>query len=231
MPLPLLLTKSSRPIFNLIILLISTVLCILSIKRGAIIAVSIVWIVYFYNTLKTSKSTFFIILAVLFVGTSFLSEKIQITDLAESALRMQDRLFAIGEDGGSGRVDIIDTFFENDFDDLISFPEIFIGNGFEGTYYKYGDLSSMHNDFLEVLYTLGLGGLILLSFFYYCMFRRVNTIIKCKHVLFTPYLSVSLLFIIFSLIGSNFNYFYLSAPLFITIGTLEAVYNKKYNVV
>ena len=231
MPLPLLISKSSRYVFNIIVLLVSTILCILSIKRGAIVAVSILWIVYLFNILKNNKKVFLYIMVLLFFGVSFISEKVQIADLAESAIRIKDRLFAIGEDGGSGRVDIINTFLKNDLEDLFKFPEIFIGNGFEGTYYKYGDLSSMHNDFLEVFYTLGLLGLVLLISFYYRIYGRMKILLKNNDNLLTPYMSTALLFFIFSFVGANFNYFNLSAPLFLSIGALEAAYKKKYNIV
>lgn len=223
MPLPLLLLKSRQHVFHIIILLVSTVLCILSVKRGAIISIAIVWLIYFLSTYRQSKKSLLYACVLLLVGGYILSNKIQISNFAESSQRLEERFLTIEEDGGSGRTGIIESFFKQDFEDLLEIPEIFIGKGFEGTYYKYRYLSSFHNDFLEVTYSYGLIGFFLLIGFYIHLFRKARMLTKKHSVLQIPYMSMSLLFLIFSFVGCNFNYFNLSVPLFLSLGVLESM--------
>lgn len=226
MPLPLLLLKSQQHVFHIIILLVSTVLCILSIKRGAIIAIAIVWIVYFLCTYKQSKKSLLYVFLLLLLGGYILSNKIQVSNFSESSQRLEERFSTIEEDGGSGRTGIIESFFNQDFEDLLEIPEIFIGKGFEGTYYKYRYLSSFHNDFLEVTYSYGLIGFFLLIGFYIHLFRRARILTKTHSIFQISYMSMSLLFLLFSFVGCNFNYFNLSAPLFLSLGVLEGMYEQ-----
>ena len=123
---------------------------------------------------------------------------------------------------------IIESFLNQDIYDLMDIPEIFIGKGFEGTYNKYNDLTSMHNDFLEVTYSLGIVGLILLINFILKLFKKTFLLIKYVSDLSISYMSLLFLFLFFGIIGCNFHYFYLSAPLFLSLGALEAMSYHNY---
>lgn len=223
MPLPLLLLKSKQYIFHVVILIISFILCVISIKRGAIIAITILGCIYIYNTFRNNKKKFLYVLLLALIGSYVVSTEVQIPFLHESADRLDERLFSIKEDGGSGRDNIVETFFSQDIYDLMDIPEIFIGKGFEGTYNKYKDLSSLHNDFLEVTYSLGIIGLILLIKFFFKLFKNTLILIRNNSDLSISYVSLLFLFVFFGTIGCNFHYVYLSAPLFLSLGTLEAL--------
>lgn len=225
MPLPCLLIKSNQRLFHISLLSVATILSVLSIKRGAIISVFLLWCIYFYYTFKFSKKSFLYICATMLIVGLFLVPKVNISNFSESATQLEERMSLIGEDGGSGRDAIIKSFFENDFNDVLRIPELFIGNGFEGTFYKYKVLSSLHNDFLEVTFCLGLVGLILLCILYYRLIKRTRSLYRCNSELIIPYISMVTLFIFFSIIGCNFNYYYLSLPLFLSLGILEGIYS------
>ena len=227
MPIPLILSSRNKTI-QFIVLCISTVLCVLSIKRAAVIGIAIVWIIYLFHTLKSkNKKTYILLMCIaLIVGQHYLPTN----DLLQSSERLEERLSTIQEDGGSGRVDIIEEFFNNSYSDLMQIPEVFIGNGFEATLLKFKNLSSMHNDFIEVLYTLGFIGLFLLVYFYYLLLKRVIQEWRSDRQLKIPYICLFILFILFSFVSCNFNYFTLSAPLFISLGIFEALCDSRKNV-
>lgn len=225
MPLPLLLLNKKNKALHIVALIVSTILCILSVKRGAMIAISVIWILYVLFSVKSKNILPYIIIgSIAFIGVNRYMPK---NDIMASTERLEERFRGISSDGGSGRTDIIQEFFENDIADTFKIPEIFIGNGFEATLFKYKSLSSMHNDFLEVFYCYGVVGFILLVLLYKNIIQTTINLIKVKSHLSLAYICLCLLYIFFSFIGCNFNYYSLSAPLFIALGTFEALIDSK----
>lgn len=227
MPLPLLLLKTEKKILLSSYLFTSSILCVLSVKRSAIIAIFIIWIEYILIAAVKSKKRLIQIIVISIVGFFCINYFLQGTDFVSYTDRLSERFLTMDEDKGSGRGDIIFQFFTDDVTDIIQFPEFLIGNGFEGIYHKYKYLSSAHNDFLEVTYSLGIIGLLLLLRLFYYIIKNLVFLWRMKSRYTLSYVVLASLFILYSLVGCNFNYFYLSLPLFMSIGVLEAI-NKKY---
>ena len=230
-PLPILLYGTKKQFLQIILLSIVSLVCIISMKRSALIGVGLIWLLFIIfsvsknkNKKKNIKYIFIIIFFLLFI-IQYLDSKLNLSFYID---RVSTRMQNIENDGGSGRIDIIDSFFKDDISDLLSFPNLIIGNGFEGYLNKtHGLLTSLHNDFLEVFYSLGLLGLGSLIYFYILLLKNSLSIDNEYSSLKLAYSSLLLLFILYSMVGSNFNYFFNSLPLFLGLGALESIRKRK----
>lgn len=226
--LPFMLLYPNK-IINIACILTSGFVCVFSTKRSALIAIVIILLVYIiYNlkgTFRTKIKSLFVIATLLAGGSYYLISHY----LDERLLRVFDRVSRISEDGGSGRTDIASDILHKDIPDLLSFPELFIGNGFSSIQNKYNyTLEAAHNDILEVLYSYGSLGLILLFLFYYKIFKLFTNLKKEQPQEAMVALMTLLLIISYALMANIFFFFYYSIPLFITIGVLEGLKFNSY---
>jgi hypothetical protein len=228
MPLPLIFLIKNR-IIKSASLIIAFIICVLSIKRSAIIIISILSLVFIYfNFIKGRKKLRFLFF--LIVAFTLLINMFDFSIISERFDLVLKRLDNLQEDGGSGRMAIIERFFEHDYKDILNFPNSLIGKGFLGYNAKYPNLAAFHNDWMEMFYSFGFIGLLNLIFFYVLMIRNLKMLIKQKSPMITGYLSAVLIFIFYSLTGGLFHFMYLSLTIFSFLGVTEAMFKNKINV-
>ncbi len=127
-----------------------------SLKRTPFLVVGLTLIFHNKNkvsTLKALRKGILVLLALLAIDYFF---------AAFLDIHMLDRLMALADDGGSGRVDLLKETME--LLNQSSFWELFFGHALRhtGSVFELG----AHNDFLEVLYRMGaLGFLLFLGYF------------------------------------------------------------------
>lgn len=227
MPLPLLFLFKNK-LIKIAALILAFAICVLSVKRSAIIAISLISLVFiYYNYIKGEKKiqSYFIIIVVLLVVINMFDLFI----VFERFNVLSERFDSIQDDGGSGRVAILERFFKQDIYDLFKFPEILIGNGYSGYNNKYPALDSSHNDWTETLYSFGVLGLICLASFFILILKKVKLLVSERSPIRVGYISAFILFVFYSLVGGNFFFFHTSIILFSFIGISEAMYNNKIN--
>lgn len=226
--IPLILLSWNKKYFHLILLSVTIIFCVLSMKRSAIIASVFLLVMYLFIVAKSSLKQFVYVGILSVIILFIISRYLKNTDFLEYLTRIFERLDNLEEDKGSGRGDVIELFIRKDIYDLMTFPDLFIGNGFEAYHRKYINLAAAHNDFIEMIFSTGLLGLFCLCRFLYLIFRKSIALIKTNSNVAMTYASIVFLFFFYAFASSNFYFYYLSLPLFLTIGALEG-YLTSYN--
>ena len=148
--LPLVL-MNTKPIRSLIPILAIIVGIIISGKRGGLIVVALVAIVYYLFRGKSKRRGSVFML--LFLATTIWASSYFIAYLdAHYGLQTINRMINAAEDGGSGRVERWHLIWSEI--ETSSLWQILFGHGFDSVSDLVG--SRAHNDFLEVLYNYGL---------------------------------------------------------------------------
>lgn len=228
--LPLILLSFNEKYFHLAILSVTIIFCVLSNIRSAVIASVFLLLMYLYIVAKSSMRQF-VYVGILSVIIIFLVSKyLKNTDFLEYITRLFDRLENLEEDKGSGRGDVIEQFIERDIYDFMTFPDFFIGRGFEAYHRKYINLAAAHNDFIEMIFATGLLGFICLCRFFYLIYTRSMVLIKKNSNIAMTYASVAFLFFFYAFASSNFYFYYLSLPLFLSVGALEGYLTSHNNI-
>lgn len=214
MPLPCVLLSKNN-IIKIIGISLSAIVCVLSGKRTAIIAVAFVIFLMIYQNVKTNKKLIILLFIALMVSLHYYGDF-----LLERFDYVTMRLQGIQDDGGSGRTDLYSSFLKDDIYDLFSFPEAFIGEGFRGFSRKHIGIEAVHNDYLEMMYSYGILG------FIYMIYMLIYFVKKIKLMKYMPdirnaYCCFLFLFIMYSMTGGVFSFIYSSIPLYLFIGLSE----------
>lgn len=219
MPLPCVLLSKNN-IIKITGVSLATIVCVLSGKRTAIIAVAFVIFLMVYQNVKTNKK--FIILL-------FLASMIAFHYYGDSLLERLDyvtmRLQGIQDDGGSGRTDLYMSFLHDDIYDLLSFPEAFIGEGFRGFSRKHIGTEAVHNDYLEMMYSYGILGFIYMVYLLIHFIKKLRLMKELPEIR-NAYCCFLFLFIMYSMTGGVFTFIYSSIPLYLFIGLSEYKFNQ-----
>jgi hypothetical protein len=209
-PLVLLVHKRFKKVFLIII----TVGIILSFKRGAILGIFLILLMYFFNEMKKSNNQFLgIFYLTMFSGIIYF---FLISNLDVLFSRVSD--FQDIDSFGSGRgkmfrLIINDMLFEN-----FNILNFFFGNGFMSTKDFFGEEIGYrimaHSDFFEFFYDFGILGLII---FLICIRKIYKLYVFFKKTEYNLALKSILLIIVLSAFFS-INFFtpemiYLAAPL------------------
>lgn len=222
MPLPVLLILDNRKI-HYIVIFTTLIVCILSIKRSAIISILLILLVILFNEYKNSHHKIKYIL-VIFGLSCIISYLFIDLGLLDRLIILSERFENLSNDGGSGRLDIINNYFSNMHND--DFVQILIGKGFMATKEQYIVLESLHNDWLEVFNSYGIIGMFLLLVFFVTLFIKVCRSYNTS--LFLSYSSLFILFLLYSLVGGSFYFVFLSFPLFAAIPVADSISKLKY---
>lgn len=220
-PLPLILLGFNKKTFHIALLLITIVFCVLSLKRSAAISSVFLLLMYLLIVAKSGVKQLLYVAVLLIVIGVFVSSYFQDSNFLEYVSRLFTRLENLEEDKGSGRGDVIEAFFMHDISDLFSFPDFFIGRGYEAYHRKYQTLAAAHNDFIEIIFSTGILGLYCLCRFFSLIFRRSIYLLKNNSNIAMSYVSIAFLFFFYAFASSNFHFYNLSLPLFLSIGVLE----------
>lgn len=221
MPLPILFLSKQRAL-KLLSLLLAILICVLSIKRSAIISIGVITLLYIYFNVNIQKNSIKNIVLTLSLVGAFISF-IDTSELINRFDMILKRMSSISTDGGSGRTDILSRFFSEDIYDIFLPQNFLFGCGFEGIHNKYHNLAALHNDWAEVFYNYGIIGLFALTLFMYRLLVVTRKLVKEKSDYAFAYSSASFIFLLYSLVGGNFVFINTSLPLFAFIGISEAL--------
>ena len=158
LPLVLLQTKPQRSIVPILAILTGV---IVSGKRGGLVVIALVSLVYYFVGERRRKRSQIVMIALFFGIVAVSTYLIDIID-ANYGLHSIDRMMNSMEDGGSGRVDRWNTTLSAI--GVSNIWEILFGHGFGAIYDLVGGRA--HNDFLEVFYNYGFIAVLLYIFFY-----------------------------------------------------------------
>lgn len=182
------------------LIIVAILLTLYSAKRGAILAMSLVGIVYFYFTYFNSfnrKLKFRSIL--LGIGAFCVLAFIFVEINNSSGGYLIERFKNISEDEGSGRLgiynEVIYVFNRSPIESKI------FGHGHNMVKSSISYDLSAHNDYLEVLYNHGIVGFILLIWLLFILAWRVYKLYIIKSKLFISYFSAFLIFLFMTMIS------------------------------
>jgi hypothetical protein len=166
-----LLIKNKNIKYGLIF--VSFIVVFSSLKRGGMIAISLALLFYFFVSLLHEKNKSFAKMVFRFMGLPILGiGLILLLIYMNDYFDIYNRFKNMGQDGGSGRVNIYLNVLGKFAD--FSFFELLLGRGSKGVY-KVLNVSA-HNDFLEILFDYGLVGLCALLLI---LFKLISWNIKC----------------------------------------------------
>lgn len=225
MPLPILFILPNR-VLRFIPMFLSSLLCMLSLKRSAMICAIIIPSIFFWYELKKGIKSKIAIIILIIISAIILFNFTDMGEFYKSYDRQMERFERLSKDGGSGRTDIIDDFFEKDISDVM----VVLGKGFMGYHNKYPDLIASHNDVIELYYSYGIIGLIVFFLFAFNFIKTGLFAIKTKSRLALSYSVAITLLILYSLVSGLFTFVNLSLTFFSFIGISQAyplVFNEK----
>jgi len=195
--LPFVLCISKTWVRNILILL-CLIPSVLSFKRGAYLSVILGVIIYFIairksDDFKSNKKKYVIwgiaAAAGIAIVMIYMNQRLNIN--------MIERLMAVSDDGGAGRIDLIKgmlSLLSNN-----SAKGFIIGHG-SFTSSKYLG-SSSHNDFLEMLWSYGILGFISYLFILLFLFRKCKELKKNNDDYYAPCLVAIVQFIVCSMVS------------------------------
>lgn len=224
MPLPIVLLMKKNNLLKILAICMSFYLCILSLKRSALVAIILIAVIYiFFEILINTKSRLYglMIVAGLIL---FTPQFIDVKRISESYTTTMERMDNITEDGGSGRFQIVDNFFMNDIYD----GGIILGRGFMGYHDKYPSVIAAHNDLIEIFYSYGIIGLIALIVFICWMCKRTILLLKEHNPIVLSYLTAFILLVLYSFASGLFSFINLSLPFFSYLALSEAKLSSNY---
>ena len=205
-------------VLKYVILFSSLILIIASSKRGATIAISLVFFVaILLDTFKRKNFLRNIIIGIVLIFSFiFIFEK----TLDKFNINVLDR-FENTEVAEDARMYLYkDTWEKFNSKDLILQV---IGSGHRSTSIDRGELSkTAHNDFLEVLYNYGILGLILYLYFILQILKRLKYLYKVGGKYFHAYLTTFIVFFVMSMISHLIIYSTYFAYLVILWALVEA---------
>lgn len=192
---------------QMIIMLVFSALAIYSLKRSAMMAIAGCWFVYFLLFIKGKKTLWLLLSLILILPFSSF-----IIDYADREMggSLMERINREETDEGTNRLAIYEVTMA-----MIGASEpteLIVGHGHYAVYKDSILGKSAHNDMLEVIYDYG----IIIFALYLCLWifviRRSVQLFRKGSVLFFPYASSVMIFVIMSSVGhlilytSYFNY-------------------------
>jgi len=185
---------------QIVALLLTVFIVILTAKRTAVIAIALIMVVYVFMSMQGRNRARNIILiivagiALYFVISNYISG---------TFAGVMERMAGMQEDEGSGRIplyrDVFSVMKENNVIDWL------FGRGFGSiTLSKH---TNAHNDALQLLFEYGIVGLIFYIYLIIYSWRRVRILRKMKSPYFMGYVSSFIIFIMLGLV-SNLVVFY-----------------------
>lgn len=166
--------------FSIIPFLVALVCVAMTGKRGAFVALGLIFIVYYFIPFNRGKKNVFLIWRILLLSIVIvLSYYVLMRFIGQYNLGILDRLDTMEEDGGSGRVVRWSKLLSMVYLDTNLFQLLFgHGNG-----YVYSEVGGhAHNDFLEFLCDYGLFAFVLYIVFFASMFREGVRMYKKKYI-------------------------------------------------
>lgn len=208
-----LLTK--RKILTFAILITDIIFILYSSKRGAILILGVLLLMYLPRILKDSKKTRFLVLVAI-IALSYV-----VVDYINTNAYLIERFIELKDGNSSGRDSLFEDIWKYCTGPNASFSSLLFGNGINSTIIIAGNLA--HNDWLELFCCCGLIGV----FAYANLF--INIIRSHKVLLDSPFKESEKYAIVIFFIKSLFSQAYTTATIiFLVIGFTQAIlkYNK-----
>lgn len=171
--LPFMLLGKYR-LVKLFAILVALTLVVLSFKRGGLVALLFGVLLYFFVSWKSSgskKNRFFVPFFSLIVFLLFMVLFFRLDDFTGNVLG--NKMTTVFEDGGSNRNDIYSAVFSAILNsDII---QLLFGHGWDSVNKSGLWITSAHNDYLQLIYDLGIISVFLyisyiISLFKFCIF-------------------------------------------------------------
>ncbi len=211
-------------LFQTSLIFLAILIGIASLKRTAIIfVIAIISMWFLFLILKNSLylRTKLILISIFLVMLVAVLPWFQLSQLSQfsEVSTMVGRFERTSEDGGSGRVIIWDKAIKDISN--FEFHEIIYGRGWAASRDDVeGKYMTLHNDCLEMFYSYGLCGLMLLILFYCRLFKILCFFWRNSNYLFFPYLIASTFLILEGLVSTPFSFSF-SVMVFGFLGFIE----------
>ena len=210
LPLMLVFVKQR---FQVIPIIVTLVVILLTGKRAGLLAVLLMSFVFYWSQIVNSGNVKKALRALLLLISAACVISFMWVDLSETYnLNVIERLQKLEEDGGSGRANrwtFLLTQYANG-----NMIQLLFGRGQNAVVQIVG--GNAHNDFIEVLYNYGLVACLLYVGFYVSLFRTWRRMCKTRYRYSTEFL----LTIIAALFLASFS-FYVIDPTYITCGAVS----------
>ncbi len=187
-----------KPVFKNIGILLILFTTLFSMKRAALLAIiaAIAVVLYIesdnYGKRKNSIKIIgkiVVVIVIFFVLNGLIQHNY--------GFSMVNKIIDLTNDGGSGRINLLSAYINNISNN--SFLEHLLGNGLENSSEIIGE-HSIHNDFLEVYYRLGLIGLLIYLNIYRLLLKCAQ---KIKNTILELYPTFLASIIMFTIISSS----------------------------
>ena len=169
-------TLSMKSKYRIVAIAILCILCITSLKRSVIVIAIFTILAHLYDFItnkKISQSKKMLLLFSFTIGIIYL-----INNTFEVSTDVVERFQSIKDDGGSGRDSIYMLLWNNiqNFDS----KELIFGRGYSSVYDLIG--LQAHNDFLQIIHSIGIIGLAIYILIYICCISKILSLKVTNHV-------------------------------------------------
>ncbi len=220
MPLPLLLIFL-KPIYKVIWYLLVFLAVFYTYKRSGILIMSFMGIPLFLSIYKNPSRYPLVKKISLILGLLFIAFYIKGQMASEEWLRMTERFEALEDDGGSGRMLILEMFWAN-ISDYTVWQYLF-GHGYGNFAVNY-TYASPHNDYVDMFYSYGILGF---SIFLLIVFYLVRLVVKRREKLPISVWAFLCVFFVLNFTGGIFFYYNTSCILLLFLGVMDVLYRGK----
>lgn len=189
--IPVMLIFVDKPLLRYFGVALCSIFVLMSMKRGAILILVLVLVVFILNEMKQSKGhAKFITIALLLIFSFFLIHFVQ--DVLLNSIYFNQRIEETVEGNTSGRNELYSKFIDAFFNDAGAF-QILFGRGADGTLKVASNYA--HSDWLEILTNQGLLGFFVFCYFWISYIRTINDKQYCddsRFVLFLVFIILSI---------------------------------------
>lgn len=220
--LPVFLIHKSK--INHFIIIITLIVVISSMKRGGTIGYILGIICYYFSTFKNipfvkkviiSFFTIFILGVIMYFVDIFLNNT------------LFGRFEKISEDKGSARSSIFEEIFNNYLD--FNFFELIIGKGENISVLLNSEQLTAHNDYLEILVSYGIFGVILYLIFFLIQLNLIKKLIRLEDINKSSTLTYMMILTLFLMLVSHVIIYPLFIIYIINLGIINSQLNFKQN--
>lgn len=203
-----------RKIIRNILIVLSILIVVFSMKRGAIIILPLMFLMRSYTEAKLSNKNLSNLTRAIFFGILFIIAIVYIDNIADNILL--ERFTREQLTDGSGRREIYSIVINNLSTRF--WPTYLIGSGSGSSVKLIG--TGAHNEWLEFLYSFGVFGVILYFVFCVSLVKRYLSLLKEKNILSMTYGMLVVYILIVGLFG-GFYFVHTSFYVFACIGLLD----------
>jgi len=197
--LPWILTFKNKTVKNLLLLL-TIIVTVLSAKRGAILTVGLIAIIYLYFDyivfMRGVKKIYGVVIGMV-LGLLIVYSFIYLNDINDGYLLQ--RFENVEEDKGSGRLYIYEEVLH--LYDRLPWEMKLFGASHNSVIKTTSVGLSAHNDYLEVLYDYGIIGFFLLISFLLIIIRNTRHLYRIRSRVFVAYFASLIIFLIMTMVS------------------------------